>query len=395
MNYKYALFSLVLAACSSQPLVAHKPTNPNPNSNSRKVSSEGVVGITSRETLLYSWTNNPQALSSTAGYIKSETDFAQGCLPQIAKSKRAVPKCEGNGMTAGPGFYTVDNPFTSHDYGSSVVIVPAIAGDRNVINVQEFSEAGTAVDREDYGNAKHKAIAYIFRASDFNTNALVVRDLSFLNTQQAQTIPLNPNGFKKLDAHATYTCNSNSSIIDILQNWGDHMDYMSLVFFSLNDDSGNRFVENNQLNTNALLAVTASDAVAISDKALAEKIKTIQAVAPDTEESFVRYACTDTGTVSPRACLARRVFDSARNDMGFGQRPTYAWELPTALKAFVILDILTTNEAEQIKDSEQLKAFLSQKARSNTTRLKNAQEAFRCVQHYKAQLEKNHLGLWN
>jgi len=388
MNYKIALASLFLLACTTHPVhrnVSNEDANESP-----------ITNITSRATLLYSWTTFSQALKNPASFIKSDTNSAQNCITKIAASQTLVPNCEGNGMAAGPGFYTTDNPFTSHDYGKIVVIVPAIAGDKNVINSDENRPAaGFAVEREVYGRKDIKAISYIFRYAVFTSRALVVRDLSILDTSKARAISVNPETAKKFKDRPTFTCNAETTIDEMLKNWGDNIEFLNLAFYSNIDPSGNNFTENNQLNSAGWLAAAASDAATMPEEVLKQKIKAIRALSKELNDSMERGACNETSTRSQRSCLAKRIYDSAQENLGTDRYPTYAWDLTSTLKAFVILDILTAPEAARIKDSTQLKDLIAQKMQNNHGQAQNVQEAYRCVQHYKAGLEKNNLEHWN
>ena len=111
-----------------------------------------------RPVILYSYMNSAQVVAQPAAAISAQIQHAQDCIAKLQHASDAqVAGCEGNELAAGAGFYTVDNPFTSHDYGSVVISVPVNARDPNVALITGSFDGGPAsggFSRDITANAK-------------------------------------------------------------------------------------------------------------------------------------------------------------------------------------------------------------------------------------------------
>lgn len=362
----------------------------------RKTSSTDDPQHPSLATVLFSWTDNPAAQKDPQQFVASKFKFTQECNTKFAKTDGEVQGCEGNGLYAGPGLYTCDNPFTSQDYGSTVVIVQTLAGKNDFFDFVQLSHGAAAEgpDRETYADPKVSAILYDFRASSYNTKALVVRNASILDPR-AYAVTIGANGFARFKDHSAYACTAQTSITDILAHWGDQMNFMARIFFPEVDPAGQGFVDGNKLNATGLLAAVASDAVALPPDQLQRQIIALTAKYREFKESLNTSSCQETATLSPRACLADRIFNSALGNMGNDAHPTYAWSLKTTLGVLVDLGILDKAETAKISSSKNLVAALAAKTQNNAQAMQRITEATQCVSLVRASLNKNHLGMWS
>jgi hypothetical protein len=381
---------LILASCTSVKIESESHTSP-----ARKSSSEESPALRTMDTVLYNWSDSTGVKNNPSKFIDTKLKNVQECFGKISKQPYPVDGCEGNGFKAGPGLYFCDNPFTSHDYGNTVLIVRAIAGQTNFANYisEGWGSATGGVDRELYGDPAYTSVLYDFRTSDFNTKALAVRNASVLDPR-VYSVQIGSKGFAPFKDHASFACTEKTSLVTILENWGDHMEFMSKVFFAGMDPAGEDYILKGQLNKYALLAAVASDAVAMPDATLKTKITALTMKSPAIRTSMKPSSCNETASVSRPACLAKRIFDSAVGDMGTDAWPSYAWDFPETIKAFVDLGILTASEAKTIDKNDKLVNFLTDRFRANKTAVQRAEEAFQCMGLVRDTMKNNHLGLW-
>lgn len=175
---------LLLFACSSAPHV-------DPQASRRP--AQAAPAVRSLATPLYSWTKNPAAVKDPQTYVRQQFSWAEKCIAAIAKNPpEPIEHCEGNGLAAGPGIYVCDNPFTSHDYGTSVLVLEANPGQTNLSDSTGLGPADV-IDRSVTGDATLEGVLYDFRANDFSTRAVAVRGPGLLNTAKTRVIPASPS----------------------------------------------------------------------------------------------------------------------------------------------------------------------------------------------------------
>ncbi len=143
----YSIIFLLLSACSS--------FKQKPNLAANRDVAQAINE--SKQSVLFSWTNNPMAVSKPEVYLQQQLDFAKNCLVKIAKLKYPVAGCEGNQLYAGPGLYTVDNPFTSYDYGNKVIILETVAGLKKFANAVAQGQASGGLSRKIIANPNNSA----------------------------------------------------------------------------------------------------------------------------------------------------------------------------------------------------------------------------------------------
>ena len=371
--------SLLFLSC----LILISCTNlPKPEQHVREVSS---AQISSKATYLYNWTNNPKAFENTNDYVSDQLSRAEACLT-------AGKGCIGEQLYAGPGLYTVDNPFTSYDYGNTVVIVQALAGQTNYHSAEPVDSADRGLDLSLIKNKNYSAILYNFKFSDFNTKALVVRKRDILNNKYVEAVRIAPAGFKKFADHEAYQCNSESTPADVMRNWGDHNSFMAITFLNFNDLTRANFINNGQINQMAYLAAMASDVVAMPDSEVTSLVEKLNKTTLDEVGLPIdSFSCSETMSNSFRSCLAQRIYDTLRDNPGIGRRITYAWDVTTALKAFQLMKLMSAAEAAQIQTPDNLKSWAEDKMKKHSA---NIQMAFDCMNIVKSSVAQSHLGMW-
>lgn len=353
--------------------------------------------IDSREIWAYSWTINPLALSNPKQKILTTFQRTRSCLEKLrgVSPETEVPDCEGNGMAAGPGLYTVDNPFTSHDYGSTLLMVKIVPGRRSVgLATGRFAArpADGGMAREWVTNSNYEAFLYDFRPNDLGGRALVLRTADLIHVEDVQGLDLRPKIWSKFREHAKSACTENSTTPEILAAWSDQMEFLSLVFNGLNDPSGQSFGRAGNPNIYAIAAAVASDAVAIDDLALAELAKILRSHSIEIRESLDR--CNETDTMTLRSCLSQRIFVSLKGDEGTPQRPTGAWSFETTKKALVELRVVAKGDASPLKSHSDLLTLVQRSFLSEKTRAARVNEAFACSLIAKKRSRLNNFEAW-
>lgn len=293
-----------------------------------------TLTATSQSTWLFSWTNRPSAYENPAGHVASGLAFAESCIGKInasvqADSDQMVKGCEGDRMAAGPGIYACDNPFTSHDYGQTLIVMKTKAGNGSVVNDREWRGPAYVMDRSVVGNAKHSAVLYTFRGSDSSYLALAVRKPDLLDLDETYAVKVPSGEPKEFRAHDPFPCTPQSNLKDVLTRWGDQLDFMSLTFNSFHDPSGNNFEKKGELSEEGMIAAIASDLVAVSDDKLKNKIKSLTGMNAELKEALSTSACEEAARTSPRMCLAYEIFDSIVGNEGTFKNPNYSWSYPT------------------------------------------------------------------
>lgn len=333
--------------------------------------------------------------------MAGELSWAQNCVRKIGDSVRAgrddeVKGCEGNGFAAGPGVYVCDNPFTSHDYGSTVLVMRTKPGDRNVANTSgTVAQASGGVDREITGNGAYDAIFYDFRANDFGGYALAVRQPGLLDGAQTYAVKVPSGDPKELHFHEAFACTPQAGVKDVLTHWGDQLDFLAITFDSFRDPAGKNFEKApGQMNDAALVAALASNVVAVPDADLQAKIKLLTGKSAELKDALSNDSCAEAEHTSPRMCLAYELYDSIVGNMGTNNNPTHAWSLGALKSALQGLGILSAAQATQYKDRASLMKFLAQRFTTDPHQYQRAQEAFGCMKAVKAQLQDGNLSQW-
>ncbi|MGZ3711652.1 MAG: hypothetical protein ACXVBE_07840, partial [Bdellovibrionota bacterium] len=339
---------------------------------------------TSQSTWLFSWTNNPSALSDPAGNVESKLAHAQDCVAKISAAARAgkdeeITGCEGNEMAAGPGIYTCDNPFTSHDYGNAVIAMKTKPGNRGVANISGLLRPADTIDRSVSGNSNYAAILYDFRATDRGGYALAVRDLNILDQSQTTAFKVPSGDYQEFHSHSPFACNSQSSVKDVLSHWGDQLDFLSLTYDFFRDPSGANFEKNSQLNEAGLMAALASNIVAVPEAELQSKLKKLTSSNAELKDHLSTESCSEAERATPRMCLAYEIFDSLVGNEGTPNHPNYSWTFPALKTAMLKLGIIDTATAAKFKNRDAMASFLAARFLRDSSQAQRAQEAFGCM----------------
>ena len=395
--YRMPLASLILAgstvgliACSS----GHVKTSSSASTQARIVKREPAETsppfASAQETWVYSWTDSQSALSSPHGFLTKIFADAQECIVKLGATTNEVKGCEGSGLAAGPGVYTCDNPFTAHDYGSILVAAKTLKSGNTVgLATGQYTTppASEGLDRDIVANPRYAGILYNFRANDLNTRALLIRKANIIDEKSVYAVALRPRTYSKFKDHAPFVCTPRTPVADILSNWGDQMEFLSLIFDFFRDLKRENYMHNGALNQNALVAAVASDAVAMSDDEVADVKKKLSAKYNDVNESFINGGCQETESRTPRACLARRIFDSVYGNDGTPISPNNIWKLSTLVSVLRDLNVLAASETRGIKSTHQLTRALATKVSQSPAQLARVNEAFRCVLSYREQIK--------
>ena len=387
------LFLVLLNACAS-----HRVTESNfKNRHPAQSSTVPPFGHTF-DSWVFSWTRNPGALKNPQAYVASQLSYAKDCLGKFVGHPDDVKDCEGNNMAAGPGVYTCDNPFTSHDYGTNVVAIKIIGGKTSVgIATGPFAAppASPGLDREIYANPAFDGILYDFRPMDFGGRALVLRGDHIVDVQQSYALVPFPEQPKKFSAHASYVCTGSTTIPEVLSSWGDQMEFMALAFNNYHDPAGQSFIENGKLNSAGIAAAIASDVVAMPDSALKIVLIGLKKKFAVVKESMDEVSCRSTDSGTDRSCLAVRIFDSLIEDQGTPNRPTFAWKLDILKKVLVALkDVAPPAQITSAKTAPDLIKNLFKNFSKQNHSMERALEAYGCMVGAKHQLEPGNFSHW-
>lgn len=348
------------------------------------------------DTWVYTWTGNPAALSNPAGYVAGEIQYAGQCLDKIGASANLVTACEGNERAAGPGLYTCDNPFTSHDYGSVLVAIRTRSGRDSVgLATGRFTPppASNGLDRSIYADKGYSGLLYDFRLSDFNSRALVVRGAYVVNVSASFALPLHPSQYAVFGKHEAFECTPSTDLKDIFQHWGDQFEFLAMAFDFFMDPDSNGFLKGADLDRAGYAAAIASDTTAAPDAVLAQRIQALKAKFPEIKDSMTDDACAETETTtggSPRACLARRVFDSLTGNIGSPNHPTYSWSLRTLRQALVMLKVASPADVNASTSD----ALLTKMSASYKSVAPKVLMAYQCMMAVRAQAKPGNFALW-
>lgn len=380
-------FSIILAAVMGLTACANLPRRP------AQVSSD-LPPAHSLATPLYSWTNNPAVLTQPNEFLNKQFEWVSSCNPKIAANpNQEVKGCEGNGLAAGPGVYTSDNPFTSHDYGSILLVAIPYANRTEVANGTGIAPADS-MDRALTSSKSLEAIVYDFRANDFNTRAVVVRKPGLLDLSKTKAFKVDSSSPKIFEKHASFVCQSDTTVQQAVTSWADHMEFLSFTYATFNASEGAGFSSNGELNNDGLIAAAISDMTAMSEADLklfaANLAKKFPKPSPPLEDS----TCRETDSVTLKNCFYNRLYKSIVGDQGTPRYPTYAWELPLTLKILQELKVLSPVEAKSIKDNQTLGQFIATRFAKDPARKARATEAFGCMSAIRQQVSKNHFGMW-
>ena len=355
---------------------------------------------TSKATWLFSWTKKPLALTDARGFVSGQLSYAQACVNKLAGAIRSgseaeIKGCEGENMAAGPGIYACDNPFTSHDYGTTLVVMRSQNGDRNLVNASGLvAQASAGVDRSVYGDPAHDGILYDFRSNDFGGLAIAIRGDRLLDNAQTYSFAAQGGTAKEFHFHEPFACNSHSSIKDALSNWGDQMDFLSITFDSFRDFSGENFERKGQLNDAGIIAALASNVVAVPEAELSAKIAKLRKFS-NIKEALGGSSCQEADHYNLKTCFAYELFDSITGNEGTNSHPTHAWAYPDLVKGLKALGILSATDGKKFKDQASLMKFLAARFQRDPAQLQRAQEAHGCMKIVKSQLEAGNLSAWN
>lgn len=368
-----------------------------PNSHAQE--SDLPPTATSQSAWLFTWTNRPEATTNPGAHISRALTHAADCMRQIREAESAgrfqeIPGCEGNGMAAGPGLYTCDNPFTSHDYGNVLVMVKARAGSRRVANESGLVRPADSMDRAVTGSNAYDAILYDFRPNDAGGYALAVRQPGIVDLSQIAAVKVPPGARKEFHFHPAFACTAQTSLKDILTRWGDQIDFMAITFDSFRDPSGRSFERNGQLSPEGLMAALASNVVAVSDEELGKKISSIKSINAELKEALENSSCREASRETPRMCLANELFDSLVGNEGNPSRPNYSWSFENLKLALLKLGIINAATASQHSSRESLMSFLAARFARDAQQIQRAQEAFGCMKAVKSQLRAGSFDNW-
>lgn len=385
LSYGLAV-SVVLLGCASAPhttvAAARRP-------------AQAADAVRTFATPLYSWTKNPAAINDPQKFLTQEFSWAQKCIAQIAKNPPdPIEHCEGNGLAAGPGVYACDNPFTSHDYGTSVLVMEAVPGKTNLADITGMGPADE-IDRSVSGDASLDGILYNFRANDFRARAVSIRGPALIDIAKTRVITAIPAQWKSFREHDAFACNENTSLADILDHWGDQIEFMSFVFDGFHDPDGKQFMDaGGGLNRSGFIAATAADAVALSDDALNKRANALIQKFPAMKDSLNNDTCQETEAMTMRKCLFARLFSSIVGDQGTPNHPTYAWSKDLTIKVLKEINFLTAAELKQLAGKTTLTTLLGGRFPKDPSRLARASEAFRCVKVIHDRVAKNNFQMW-
>jgi hypothetical protein len=349
------------------------------------------------DTWVFSWTHNPLALKSPVEYVTGQIEYSQNCIKKFAGHPGDIAGCEGNNMASGPGIYTCDNPFTSHDYGPFVIAIKVLAGKSSVaLATGRFTPppASPGLDRSIYANAAFDGIIYDFRSMDFGGRALVLRGNGIADVSQSYSVSVIPNHPMKFAAHAPYACTESTSVSEVLTNWADQMEFMSLTFNSYHDPAEKAFFDNGKLDDAGIVAAIASDAVAVSDSELKIKLASLKKKYSEVKESMDDSSCRESEANSDRSCLSRRIFDSLMDDHGAPSHPTNSWKLSTLIKVLIDLKIVKSPSIVGVKTVTSLLQIVVKEFSKQPLSMTRALEAYGCMTSVKHQLEPGDFSHW-
>ena len=386
-----AVMILLTAACASQPQVDSPPVAARKPSQAEDASPPMATPVRTR---VYSWTSRPEAERDPVGFVRSNVRRGAECVARIKASPNAqVPGCEGNEMAAGPGLYTCDNPFTSHDYGSIVIAIPTRDTDSIALATGRYTPppASDGLDRAIYGNPAYSGIIYDFRYSGLNSRALVIRGEAPIEVDKASAVKVQPSSYTILAKHQPFRCEPTTGFSEVVAHWGDHFELLALTFNSSLDPENQDFVSGNMPNAAGLAAAVASDAVAAPDSAVNQKVQDLKKLSQSLGESVGSSECRETESYSPRACVARRVFDSLIGNEGTPRNPTYAWEINDLKKALVTLKVASRDGIAKARTREELLAIMTAAYKSAAPAILQARN---CAVAIRKHVELGHFGTW-
>lgn len=393
MKRYFLALVLILTSCASQ----YKQTY-------RGVASEDQAALPPmaqiHPTWIYTWSNRytDSKPETVRNFIKTGVDHAQSCLVKLTpEAEYPVSGCEGDGMAAGPGIYTCDNPFISHDYGDTVYAMKVTDPEKKAkVNLATGTFTPGQADgfaREIYSGKDISGVMYDFRYTDANGRAMTVRNENLFDLNNADSfyvVTLKNRSWKKFNAHESFVCNEKSSISEMLTNWGDQLDFMAQVYVSINDPDGENFITKGELSDSAILAAVASDFVSKPDadfkKALASVVKL--------EDHEWVFSCIDTSSVSARACATKRIISSLSEDQGTVKHPSYAWDFTTTKKVLAALDPTKAKTFTASKSIKDLKSTLIKTYRADKNAMARIKESFDCAMIAKKQNETNNFANW-
>lgn len=355
--------------------------------------------VQSQATTLFSWTNRPNAAANPKGHVIEQLTRSVDCIGKIEAAAKAgkeeqIPDCEGNGMIVGPGIYTCDNPFTSHDYGNTLLVLRAKAGEAHVADLRDKLRPADMVDRDITGNRKYGAVVYDFRPTPYGISALALRDARVLDLTQTTSIKVPAGERKSFAAHAPFVCDGATPLAEVLNHWGDQLDFLALTYDPVRANFGKGFEKSGSLSDAGFVAALASDTVAIPDAALEAKITELKKISPAVAESLRSESCFEAGHSSPRMCLAYLLHDSIVGDLSPEPHPNYAWPLKTLKPVLVKLGLLDAAAAAKIKNLAALQSYLVKNFTKNPSRAQRAQEAHGCMKVVREQLRATSLETW-
>ena len=357
--------------------------------------------IPGKTTWVYTWTQSPEALSSPQSYLLKSLSAASACVETLSqdKSELGSSPCESNDRAVGPGVYTCDNPFTSHDYGTTLIAVKTV-GDSNRIGLMTGRytppPANGTLAREITGNKNFDGIMYDFRANDINDRALVIRSSQIVDLSSSYAVMVNgPTAtFKKFADHAPFACSATTPLKTVLAKWGDHIDFLATTFDASRDSENNLFRNGAKFDRAGVAAIIASEATLFPTPALEAKLKTMMTRSSEMNDSVNPSACAETEAVSTRACLAQRIFNSLIEENGTPNRPTYIWKFSLLQRSLIELGALDAKTAAGVHSTHSLLTRLVSVVNSDSNRLARASEAYNCMMSIREQMKPTNFASW-
>ena len=350
---------------------------------------------------VYTWTHAPEAATSPQSFLQTRLVAASRCVETLSTSRDELGNspCESNDAAVGPGIYTCDNPFTSHDYGSILVAVKALGDSHHIaLMTGRYAPppANGTLDRAITGNKNFDGIVYDFRANDINDRALVIRSGEMVDLPSSYSLVLSGTNasYKKFADHAPFACSSTTPLREILLKWGDHIEFLATTFDATRDSENTQFRTGAKFDRAGIAAIIASEATLLPTQALEAKLKVMMTRSSEMNDSMNPSACLETESVSTRACLAQRVFNSLIEENGTSNRPTYIWKYSLLQRSLIELGAIDAKTVIGIHSSQALLTRLTSVINADANRLNRATQAYNCMLAIREQIKPTNFATW-
>jgi len=337
----------------------------------------------------FTWTNSPRASQDPRGYIEAGLEFAQQCLPKIAANQddmKETPNCEGDGKAQGPGIYTCDNPFTTHDYGKTLVMVPLKnSGAQVSLATGRYTlgpASGSLEFRPIYKDASRDAIIYDFNRGETSVRAMVVRDAKPFDLNGTVSIDLVKTPAERFGKHVAFACDENTSLPMIVQNWADQIEFMSLIYRKDEFDPDENFVKGGSLNHVGAAAALASDVVALTPYG-----KDVLAAYPYLKNFLKLEDCQGNSAENLKTCLARRIFDTLLQNKGTANGPTVLMSNAALVHVMEDVGLVAPKDAHIMTSPAAMLNNLAPLYSAKTLQGQRALQAYTCVQTARQQIQ--------